>query len=63
MNVERTIETIKGEQEVLRAARDENIEIQNYAVRASILMALQDISLSLASIADYFTEKNNKKEK
>lgn len=54
---ERALETIKGEQELIRKARGEDIDLQSYAIRASILMTLQDISISLASIADYFTEK------
>lgn len=57
-NNNRSIQSIKGTQEILRKANDtEDMELKNYAVRASILMILQDISISLANIADYFTDK------
>lgn len=62
-HIERNLDVIKAERDIMNTVRYESTETQDFAVKSVIYLALQDISASLAAIADYLTEKDNKKEK
>ena len=54
---ERNTKVIHTEREIMNASLSKDAETQDFAAKTAIYLALQDISISLASIADYFTEK------
>lgn len=62
-NANRNLNSIEKASNMLRKAQEYVPEGIKHGDLSAILMILTDISVSLANIADYFTEKNNKKEK
>lgn len=63
MNADRNLNSIEKANNILRNAQELGPECTKHGDLSAILMILTDISVSLANIADYFTEKDNKKEK
>lgn len=61
-NADRNLDSIEKANNILKEGLDFGPESKKYVALTSILMILTDISISLANIADYFTEKDNKKE-